>query len=157
MKKNIKIIVPTVLLIIAIIIGILFITRQSKPDTKFYLNEEYYNSSEIEEIDIQALDKLAEDATSFCVFVYQPMCMTSSDFESILKNFQEDKKIKFYKIQYSSLSETKYGEKIKYYPSFMIFKKGKLVDFLEANKNEDIKFYRTKKDFEEWLTRYIKL
>jgi len=32
-----------------------------------------------------------------------------------------------------------------------------MIDFLQADKEEDIKFYTSKEEFEHWFTKYVKL
>ncbi len=129
-----------------------------KPKNKtFDLEEKYYGENKIIEIEGQELEKLINEKESFAVFVYQPMCITSSDFESVLNEFLEENKMTIYKIAFSSLKERKVGEEIKYYPSFILFQKGKRIDFLEANKEEDLRFYESKEGFKSWFTKYINL
>lgn len=129
-----------------------------KPKNKtFDLEEKYYGENKIIEIEGQELEKLINEKESFAVFVYQPMCITSSDFESVLNEFLEENKVTIYKIAFSSLKERKVGEEIKYYPSFILFQKGKRIDFLEANKEEDLRFYESKEGFKSWFTKYINL
>ena len=66
-------------------------------------------------------------------------------------------KISFYKIPYSKIKNTELGKKIKYYPSFIIYQNGKIIDYLEADKNEDLKRYKNVDEFKQWFTKYIKI
>lgn len=155
MKKKI-IISLTTLFILAIIITIIILTT-SKNEKPFYLENSYYGANSMTEIELEELNSLVNNKESFAVFVYQPMCVTSSDFEKVLNEFLEDKDLSIYKIAFSSIKDTKLGKLIKYYPSFIIYNKGKIVDFLEANKDEDVNYYTSKDGFESWITKYIKL
>lgn len=154
MKKKVTISLLILFLISILIANILIINKKEKV---FYLENSYYGKNNMTEININELNKLIDNKESFAVFVYQPLCITSTNFESILKDFLEEKKISIYKITFSNIKNTKIGETIKYYPSFIIYNKGKMVDFLEANKDEDIKYYTSKKEFESWFTKYIKI
>ncbi|HAB66486.1 MAG TPA: hypothetical protein DCE23_03865, partial [Firmicutes bacterium] len=91
------------------------------------------------------------------VFLYQPSCIASADFESVLNEFINSNKISIYKLTFSSIKNTEIGEKIKYYPSFMIYNKGEMVDFLESDKDEDVEYYTSKDGFTKWFTKYVKL
>ena len=154
MKKKVTISLLILFFISILIANILIINKKEKV---FYLENNYYGKNNMTEININELNKLIDNKESFVVFVYQPLCITSTNFESILKDFLEEKKISIYKIAFSNIKNTKIGKTIKYYPSFIIYNKGKMVDFLEANKDEDIKYYTSKKEFESWFTKYIKL
>ena len=154
MKKKVTISLLILFLISILIANILIINKKEKV---FYLENSYYGKNNMTEININELNKLIDNKESFAVFVYQPLCITSTNFESILKDFLEEKKISIYKIAFSNIKNTKIGKTIKYYPSFIIYNKGKMIDFLEANKDEDIKYYTSKKEFESWFTKYIKI
>lgn len=154
MKKK----VITFLSIIFVLIIIAIIISVTNENTKtFYLEDNYYGKNSITEIKNDELNQLIEKKESFAIFVYQPMCVTSSDFESVLSKFLEDNQISIYKIAFSNIKDTDIGKSIKYYPSFIIYNKGKMIDFLEANKDEDIIHYSSKDGFESWFTKYVKL
>jgi thiol-disulfide isomerase/thioredoxin len=125
--------------------------------TTFYLDDNYYGGSDMMELQMDELRELIKTKKSFAVFVYQPMCVTSSDFERLLNTFLQEKKIKIYKIAFSDIKDTELGKMVSYYPSFLIYHKGKLIDFLEADKDEDVPNYTSKEHFERWFTKYVKL
>ena len=153
MKK--KIMIGFVFLLILILGGVLFLVfRSEKP---FYLEDNYYGISGMHEIEIENLNTLVEKKESFAVFVYQPMCITSADFENVLTAFLEENQLSIQKIAFSKIKDTALGEKIKYYPSFIIYHEGKIVAFLEADKDSDVSYYTSKEKFKEWFTKYVEL
>jgi len=123
----------------------------------FDLKEEYYKESKMDELDLEGLEKLIEDKESFGVFVYLPGCTSCAAFSEVLNDFQKQNTITFYKTQIKYAKETDIGNKIKYAPSFVIFKEGKIVGYLDAESDEDLPFYETVEKFKEWLTKYINL
>ena len=129
---------------------ILIVNKNKKP---FYLDSNYYGIDSIKEIRIDELNRLIDNKKSFAIFIYQPKCITSFDFESVLNEFIEEEKISIYKIAFSDIKDTKIGKSIKY----LVYNKGRMVDFLRANKNEDVKYYLSKKGFKSWFTKYVKL
>lgn len=151
MKKNIFIVVP-ILLTVTAMLSVLLLYKKEQP---FYLENQYYETNTMEEIDLEEYKHLVDRKESFALFVYQPMCVTSSDFEQVLNHFQKEYQISFKKIAFSKIKEeTKF---LKYYPSFILYKEGKMIDFLEADKEEDLNVYQSKEEFESWLTKYVKL
>lgn len=123
----------------------------------FSLEEKYYEDSSIEEIDTNTLEQLINDKESFAVFVYQPLCENSNNLESIINELIDTYQMSFYKIKFTDIKETNLGKKVKYYPSFVIYKDGKVVDYLESDKDEDINKFKNLEDFKSWLSSYIKL
>jgi len=154
MKKKIII---SLSIIFVLIIVMIIVSPTNKSKKPFYLESKYYGANNMTEIKIKTLNKLIDNKESFAVFIYQPMCVTSSNFESVLSDFLGDKKISIYKVAFSNIKDTKIGKSVKYYPSFIIYNKGKMVDFLEADKDEDVDYYTSKKGFESWFTNYVKL
>lgn len=121
------------------------------------LEDKYYHNNEIIEIDKDGYSNLVNSKENFVMFIYQPMCVTSNNFESLLNDFSNEYQITIYKMPYSLVKDTSLYDTIKYYPSFVIFKKGKVVNYLDANSNEDIKYYHDINEFTKWLSEYVVL
>lgn len=153
MKKKIIIFISILILIISVIV-FWFINKNQKP---FFLENDYYGGSKITEIEFNELNELVENKKSFVIFIYQPMCVTSANFESVLNEFLKENQISIYKISFANIKDTYLNKYIKYYPSFIIYNKGKIVDFLEADKDEDVSSYTSKDEFKNWFTKYVKL
>ena len=139
-------------IILILIFSVLIIGCQEK---KFSFEEKYYNNSEIIELDLNNFNKLIENKESFGIFIYQPMCVTSNEFSEIIKEYSENYLITFYKMPFSLIKETKLEEQIKYYPSFVIYRNGELIDFLDASSDEDTNYYKSIDGFKEWLETYV--
>lgn len=142
-------------------IGCIILIAGCNNNELFFLEDEYYSNYNQEntflEIENKELNELIKDKKSFGVFIYQPMCISSNDFEQVLADFTNTYEINFYKIAFSNIKDTALGEKVKYYPSFAIFKEGKLVDYLESDKDEDIEYYKSSEGFKKWFTKYVEL
>lgn len=143
--------------ILAIIISLIVIVKRHLPIKKFYLNDKYYEEAKLKEINYEELTELTEKEESFGLFIYQPMCLTSSELNKIITEYINKNKITLYKIAFDEIKNKSLGKKIKYYPSFAIYKNGKLKTYLEANKDEHIEYYSSIKGFNSWFTSYIKL
>lgn len=154
MKMNKKLfwVVPALLLISIIIIVIKNMSAQ-----KFYLEDKYYGNSNFNTIETDDLNKLIDNKESFALFIYQPACVTSANFEQVLYDFSGSNNITIYEIAFSDIKDTSLSKSIKYYPSFAIFNKGKMVDYLDANSDSDLEYYESKDGFEKWFTNYVLL
>ena len=53
------------------------------------------------------------------------------------------------------MKKTNMYNDVKYYPSFAIYKEGELIDFLDAESDEDLNRYKDKEEFEKWFHSYI--
>lgn len=121
----------------------------------FYLEEQYYHNGSIMELNPDQFEDLVEKKESFAVFIYQPLCATSSSFEKVLNEFLQEYQIGFYKMSFSDMKETSLAKNIKYYPSFAIFYEGELVDFLDANSDDDTIYYESLDGFAQWFSKFV--
>lgn len=153
-KKWLIISIVALIFVIAAIVVFLIFQNQSKI---FSLESKYYNTGEKIEINISELEELINDKESFVVLVSQDMCLASSNFEVVINDFLEEYPITIYEINYSELKESDLGDFLEHYPSFVIYKNGKVVDFLDANADEDTDYYKTADGLRSWLTTYISL
>lgn len=153
-KKTIMIIAVILLLVISALIIIFLLNNRDKT---FSLEDKYYDTSEIIEIDVETLSELINSKESFALFVSQEMCLASSDFEIVLNEFLEENPLTIYEINFSELTASKLGDFLEYYPSFVLYKEGKVVDYLDANADEDLAYYQTSSGFKSWFTTYVNL
>ena len=147
-----------VTLVLVITITILIVKRNFIYKTGnfiFYLEEKYYGDNNFLEIKNEELNELIDNKESFAIFIHKPFCSVSYEFNKILIEFLEKHKITFYKIDFSDIKKSYISNEIKYYPSFAIFYEGKLVDYLKADKDEDIKKYKNIESFEDWIKKYV--
>lgn len=149
MNKKKLLLIISALLLLSLIIFISFKILNHN----FYLDDKYYGNNEIYEIGIEEFNNLISNKESFGIFVYQPACTTSAEFEQVLYDFFKQNNMSIYKIKFSDIYE--HTDFLKFYPSFIIYKNGKMVDFLEADKDKDLKYYQSVNGFSEWFTKYV--
>ena len=158
MKKRIlRVIIPIVIILIFIVVIIERNFIQKTSNFMFYLEEKYYGDSVFNEIEPNDLNNLINDKESFAIFIHQPFCSTSYEFNKILTKFSEENKISFYKMSFDEMKKTVMYENIKYYPSFAIYNNGKLIDFLDAESDEDLNCYKDMEEFKNWFNSYIQM
>lgn len=142
------------IIIFLLIISSFLLTGCSK---KFSLDEKYYEKASFTEIEKKDYEELINNKESFAVFIYQPLCTTSYNFNKVVTKFTDMYEMNFYKMSFANMKETELKDKIKYYPSFAIFKDGELVDYLDANSKEDTNKYKSVDYFSNWFSSYVKV
>ncbi len=125
--------------------------------SQFALDAEYYGDPEIIKIDNTELERLVLERKTFAVFVDQPGCRAAEDLRTHLEGFSETQRVRFYQIDFAKLKESGLAVDVKFYPSFLIFRKGKLITFLRADEDADAAAYTTVEGFKEWFTHYVSL
>lgn len=121
----------------------------------FALDDKYYGRSGFDDIDIGEMEQLINEEGSFVVFIYQPACSTSDEFEAVLEDFSEQNQVAIQKTAFVEAKKSGLVGELKYYPSFAIYREGRLVDYLDADDDNDLPYYKTVEGFTEWWRRYI--
>ena len=126
-------------------------------NSKIKLEEKYYKRSEFIDIDYSKVEDLIKSKENFVIFIYQPMCTMSSGFEELLDDYMDIRKISIYKMSFTDMKKTDLKNTVRFYPSFIIFKDGEVVDFLDADSDEDTKKYKELDAFKEWFESYVEV
>ena len=138
--------------VVLFIITLLLVTGcKEKQIEKFYLNNKYYNEGNY--ITIKNLDNLEKD--SYVLYTYNNYCTFKKPCEQVFKEYMEKYKIDFYSMPIDYFKKTSFYRKVRYAPSIILVKNGKIVTYLDANKDKDLDKYQDSKKFEEWINEYI--
>lgn len=138
-------------------IAILLIMLTACTKEKIKLNDTYYDNPSFEEVDGNTLKELEDDSESFLVMVYTTGCFSCMDFEKVLTEFTKEYKLNIFRINIENIEKTKLNNKIKYTPSLVIYKEGKVYKYLDADSDKDTKYYKSTDTLKEWLDKYIEL
>ena len=154
MKKKLSIIALLIVSIIAIInIQIFYHTSQEKKYEKFYLDNKYYQSENFIKVNSKEISKLKNN--NYILFTYNNYCTLPIPCEFIFEEFMKEHKISFLSISFEEFKKTNIYKKVKYAPSIIIVKNGKIISYLDANSDEDLDKYQDVCAFEKWLENYI--
>ncbi len=118
---------------------------------KFYLNDSYYGTSGLKEI--KSTDLKEDD--SFLLFTYNYYCSLAIPCDEIFESFSKNENVEILSISIDEFKKTSYYETVKYAPSVLIIKDGKIVTYLDAEKNSDIEKYQDVDKFTAWVGKYI--
>lgn len=124
-------------------------------NSKFYLSDKYYGDGEYIKIKSSSIKKNNSD--SYVLFTYNNYCSLAIPCEDVFEDFMKDNNIKFLSIPFEEFKNTYLYDTIKYGPSIVIVKKGKIITYLDANDNEDLEKYQDVSKFKDWISEYIYL
>lgn len=137
--------------IIIILLPLLILTGCKKQE-KINLTKKYYNEGKF--ITINSLENLEQE--TYILYIYNNYCSFEIPCDKIFKQYMEKYKIDFLSMPFKEFKNTKYYNKVKYAPSIIIIDKGKIIGYLDANKDKDLKKYQDVYELEKWLNKYIK-
>lgn len=141
--------------IILLVLVILSMTGCTKENSKFYLNDEYYNAGKLVDIDSKELTNILKSNDSFILFTFNPYCNFKVSCENVVENFSKNNNITIFKIPFEEFKSTKLYNTIKYAPSIILINKGKIETYLDPNKDEDSIKYQEEKALKDYIEMYI--
>lgn len=141
--------------IILLVLVILSMTGCTKENSKFYLNDEYYNAGKLVDIDSKELMNILKSNDSFILFTYNPYCNFKVSCENIVENFSKNNNITIFKIPFEEFKNTKLYNTIKYAPSIILVNKGKIETYLDPNEDEDSIKYQEEKALKDYIEMYV--
>ena len=137
---------------IFLVLAIILLLGCTKKVEKFYLDDNYYGSSEFIKIDSNNLPK-----GNYVLYTYNSFCAFPVHCETIFKEFMDKNNVSFYSMPFEELKKTKFHDKVEYGPSVIIVKDNKIVSYLDAEKDDDLSKYQDVDAFTNWITSYIYL
>lgn len=138
--------------VLLVIISIFLLTSCNN---KFNLSSKYYENSEYINITKNELNNIENE--NFLLFVYNNYCSLKIPCDTIFKSVMDKYNFSINQITFEDFKDTKYYKKVKYAPSIIIIKNGKVISYLDANSDNDLSKYQDENDFENWLSKYIYL
>ena len=152
--KNKKSIIIAIVIIISIII-LTFLGYICKKE-KFYLEDNYYNY-DMKKVSYSDINKLEKEKKSFILLTYNPYCSLKIPCDKIFEEYAKNKNITILTIPFDKFKKTEYYKTVKYALSVIIINKGRIITYLDAEKDNDIKLYQDTNKFGNWIEKYIKL
>ena len=126
-------------------------------EDKIYLESRYYNMDDFNPIDKDTLNSQLDNKDTFLLFTYNNYCNLPVACEGIFEEFMDKNNIGIDSIAYKYYKETTLHEKVVYAPSVIIIKDGEVVDYLDANSDDDFDKYQNTREFTKWISSYINL
>lgn len=158
MKKNIVIIIMALIVALSTCFTIYLKSnkKEVKPkDTRFKIEEKYYGSDKFIDIDKEGFESIKKE--SYVLYIHNNYCNMPIPCYQIFESYMEKKNIAFLSMDFKDFKETKLHETVKYAPSVIIVKKGKIVSYLDSAKDGDLEKYQDVKAFGKWFEKYVKL
>lgn len=155
MRKRLAIIIP--ILIILIFSTILYINKSNNKDL-IKLEPKYYKEAALLTIDKDELLKLEKSKESFIVYTStEGICACSIPFDPIIEKFIKKHDLTFYFFEFRNKKGTTIDKYITHSPSVIIYKDGKVVEYLKYDSDDHIKYYESLEGFETWFKSYVNL
>ena len=152
---KIKKIIIVFVFIILIPLSLLFINNLTKQ--KITLESKYYNTGKFIDINGANLNELLNNKENFILFTYNNFCTFKVSCDEIFNESIKELNITILKIPFDEFKTTYLYNEVNYAPSVILIKEGKIIKYLNPEKNEDLPKYQDKKEFTSWIKEYINI
>ena len=153
-KPNKIALVAIIFFCITIFFGGFFLIQNQIPKT-FRLEDELYAKSEAIDIKKEDYEKLISEKKSFIIMVDKPDCYTTANMRKYMSEFPDDMQFKYYRMMWSQAKDSSLHEYVKYVPSVVIIREGEVIDFLDADSDEDTAKYNETQALQDWIRSYV--
>lgn len=109
------------------------------------------------EIGKENYEDLIKEKRSFVLFVDQNGCDGADRLRKFSNDYFPESGVKVHKMMFSDLKETTLHEKVKYYPSLVVIRKGDVRAFLRADSDEDADAFNQYGSFIDWVNQHVLL
>lgn len=142
-----------IFLLFFVLISVCACTKQDK----FYLEDTYYGNGSLVEVTTSDIENKLNNKESFLLFTYNNYCTLEIPCEDIFEEFTKKYQLSILSIPFDDFKKTSLHQKVKYAPSVLIIKEGKIVSYLDANAKSDLEKYQDIEVFASWIKEYINL
>jgi hypothetical protein len=165
-KSNKKLLIIAIATLVALaVFGFIFFKilggagKKVEVEESIVLDAEYKNTdgkmielAKNEEDPARFLDELAAEKKNFVVYVSLPICNgDAAKFKQFVLDFQRKEKLSFVYITSDYIKDTFIYDTVKYFPSVIIVKEGKIINYLRYDSDEDVEYYKSYDGFSKWL------
>ena len=102
---------------------------------------------------LNTLENKINNKDTFLLLIYLNGCTSCASFKPIVEELANTTDIEIYSISLDVVKE--FYPNIKFTPAFLIYKEGILLDYLDANKDEDIIYFENLYNLSSFVAKYL--
>ena len=134
---------------------LLFISNLTKQ--KITLESKYYKTGKFIDINGANLNELLNNKENFILYTYNNFCTFKVSCDEIFNESIKELNITILKIPFDEFKTTSLYNEVNYAPSVILIKEGKIIEYIDPEKNDDLSKYQDKKEFISWIKEYINI
>lgn len=105
---------------------------------------------------VEYFENLVKEKKDFVLYVALPFCSgDSAKFKEYVLDFQRKNHLSFYYLTSDYVKDTSVYETVKYFPAVIIYKDGKILNYLKYDSDEDVKYYKSYDGFSKWMRENV--
>lgn len=140
-------------ILFALAVSGVFDPSETELDAEYYCEDTC--EGEFTELSKEDYEDLIKKKKSFVIFVDQSGCDGADRLRKFSSDYFSESGVKIYKMMFADLKETTLHEKVKYYPSLVVIRKGNVRAFLRADSDEDADAFNQYGSFIDWVNKHV--
>ena len=98
-----------------------------------------------------------DNKENFILYTYNNFCTFKVPCDEIFNESIKELNITILKIPFDEFKTTSLYNEVNYAPSVILIKEGKIIEYIDPEKNDDLSKYQDKKEFISWIKEYINI
>lgn len=132
----------------AVMIGV----RQTPMEREtFEFSPEVYEKGEFREITMDEFEQMIAVKKSFLVVPHMTVCPAEFPITDVARRLANENGMTIYGLTEEEFRKTELTEVVKYLPSAALYRDGELIDYLDAEDDGDMEYYKSVEGLKEWI------
>ena len=148
--KNKKILITVIVVVLLVIALVLYLVFREN-----HLSKEYYGGHDFITIEGEDIDKLSNK--TYLLYIHYDYCIFTVPTDTVIQKVMDKYNVSVLKLHFDKFAKTYLHDEVKYAPSVLIIKNGKILDYLDAESDEDLPIYQDSNKMAEWISEYVSL
>lgn len=117
----------------------------------FEFSPEVYEKGEFHEITADEFERMIALKKSFLVVLHMTVCPAEFPITDVARRLSNENGMTIYGLTEEEFQKTELAKVVKYLPSAALYRDGELVDYLDAEDDEDMEYYKSVEGLKEWI------
>ena len=148
--KNKKLLIVCIIALLLVVSLLKFLVLKDN-----HLSKKYYGKHEYITVETDDIERMRNE--TYLLYIHYDYCIFTVPTYNVIQEMMYKYNISVLKMHYAKFSKTYLHDTVKYAPSLIIVKNGKILDFLDAESDEDLPIYQDSNKMAEWVSEYVDL
>lgn len=151
MKKWLGITIGIGVVIVCGVTVMIWVRQMPMERETFEFSSEVYEKGEFREITADEFEQMIALKKSFLVVLHMTVCPAEFPITDVARRLANENGMTIYGLTEEEFRKTELAEEVKYLPSAALYRDGELVDYLDAEDDGDMEYYKSVEGLKEWI------
>lgn len=124
-------------------------------EERFFLSDEAASNEGLKDISAAGYEELVVEKKNFLVLIHMTVCPAEFPLTDTARQLAKEDGLTIFALDEEEFKKTDLMEVVKYLPSLVVVRGGEVVDFLDAEADEDMEAYKSAVGLRKWVGRMV--